>query len=79
MDELEKLLRKAQKKDRERLLLALTAIKQGKLEGLTIKKLVDSPLYRVRVGDFRISFSINEQKKIIEIQSVRRRNEATYK
>lgn len=77
MDELEKLLRQAQKKDRERLLRALAALRQGKLDGLEIKKLTNSLLYRVRTGDFRITFSMNG--KTIEIESVQRRNEATYK
>ena len=77
MDELGKLLRKVQKRDRERLLYVLTALQQGKLDGLEIKKLTNSPLYRIRTGNFRIIFSINGERNTII--SVQRRNESTYR
>lgn len=77
MNELEKLLKKRKKEDRERLLETLAALKRGETKGLKIIKLTGSDMYRVRVGDFRIQFSIN--KKIVTIESVRLRNEATYK
>lgn len=79
MDEIEKLLRKVKKKDRERLLKAMEALRQGQIEGLKIKKLSGSRFYRVRIGDFRIIFSIDDQRKTILIESVRLRNESAYK
>lgn len=79
MDEIEKLLRKAHKKDRERLLAVMVALRKGDVAGLQIKKLAGSALYRVRVGNFRISFVLDKEKKTIEIVRVRLRNEATYK
>ncbi len=64
--------------DRERLLAALEALRRGDLKGLTVQKLADSPLYRVRVGDFRVIFSFQKKNGGIVIESVRRRNERTY-
>ncbi|EKD33258.1 MAG: hypothetical protein ACD_76C00057G0003 [uncultured bacterium] len=79
MDEMEKLLRKAKKKDRERLLAAMTALRNGQIKGFKIKKISGSNFYRIRIGDFRIIFSIDETKKTIIIESVRLRDEGTYK
>ena len=79
MDEIEKLLHKTKKKDRERLLTAMNALRRGEIKGLNIKKLSGSSLYRVRIGDFRIIFSIDARKKTVLIESVRIRNEKTYK
>lgn len=36
-------------------------------------------IYRIRVGDFRIIYLIDEQKKRIEVGGIRRRSERTYK
>ncbi len=77
MDEIEKLLRKMKKADRERLISVMVALIAGATEGLHIKKLSGSNLYRVRVGDFRIVFSIDRATKKILIESVRLRNEGT--
>ncbi|OGL61900.1 hypothetical protein A3C09_02830 [Candidatus Uhrbacteria bacterium RIFCSPHIGHO2_02_FULL_47_44] len=79
MDKIEKLLRKAKKADRERLLAVLEAVREGKLEGLHVKRLTNSAFYRVRVGDFRIIFSIDHANKRILIESVSSRDENTYK
>lgn len=78
MDEIEKLLRKRKRKDRERLLAALQALKRGDHEGLQVKKLAGSRFYRVRVGDFRIIFSIGGKDQGVIVESVRIRNEKTY-
>ena len=79
MDKIEKLLRKAKKADRERLLLVLQTVREGKLEGLHVKRLTNSPFYRIRVGDFRIIFSIDQENKRILIESVSSQDEQTYK
>jgi mRNA interferase RelE/StbE len=42
------------------------------------EKLYDA-LYRVRVGDFRIIYLIDEGNKRIEVGGIRRRTERTYK
>ena len=79
MDELKKLLRKVKRKDRERLLAVLQALRSGDIKGMNVKRLTNSPLYRIRVGDFRITFSIDRQRKTVVIESVRQRNEKTYR
>ncbi len=78
MDEIEKLLRKASKKDRERLLVALGSLQNGEATNLKIKKLTGSDFYRVRIGDYRIIFAFDKSKKSIIIETVRLRNEHTY-
>jgi mRNA interferase RelE/StbE len=42
-------------------------------------KLVGSALWRIRVGNFRIVYSIDDDNAIIRIVKVARRNEDTYK
>jgi mRNA interferase RelE/StbE len=42
------------------------------------EKLYDD-IYRVRVGDFRIIYLIDEEGKRIEVGGIRRRSERTYK
>lgn len=79
MDETEKLLRKRKKEDRDRITEALRAIREGRLGGLHVKKLSGFALYRVRVGDFRIQFSMDPSTKKTIIESVRLRNEGTYR
>ena len=78
MDEIAKLLKKVKQKDRERLLACMEALQNGELNALKIMKLTGSSLYRLRVGDFRIVFSIDKQQRVV-IESVRLRNEKTYK
>jgi mRNA-degrading endonuclease RelE of RelBE toxin-antitoxin system len=42
------------------------------------EKLYDA-IYRVRVGDFRISYLVDKNSKRIEVGGIRRRGERTYK
>ncbi len=42
------------------------------------EKLYDA-IYRVRVGDFRIIYLVDERNKRIEVGGIRRRTETTYK
>ena len=41
------------------------------------EKLYDS-IYRVRVGDVRIIYLVNDERKRIEVGAIRRRSERTY-
>ncbi len=79
MDEIEKLLRKRNQQDRDRILAAMKAIREGEFSGLRIKKLSGLNLYRIRVGDVRIQFCIDRHSKKGVIDSVRLRNEGTYR
>jgi len=42
------------------------------------EKLYDA-IYRVRIGDFRMTYLIDEKNKRIEVGGIRRRSERTYK
>jgi mRNA interferase RelE/StbE len=42
------------------------------------EKLYDA-IYRVRIGDFRIIYLVDEENKRIEVGGIRRRTERTYK
>lgn len=79
MNEIEKLLQRVSREDKERLLATMAALREGDLTGMNIKKLSNASLYRVRVGKFRIQYSIDSETKTITVESVRRRNEGTYK
>lgn len=79
MDEIEKVLHKANKKNRARLLEVMMKLRLGNSEGLNIIKLTNSTYFRVKVGDYRIIFLIDKKEETIEIKSVLRRNEQTYK
>lgn len=76
MDRLEKLFRKISIKDKNRLDSLVEQLLSGG-KGLNIKKLEKSDFYRCRKGRFRIIFHY-EQGDII-IDSIRLRNESTYK
>ncbi len=78
MDHIKKLFRKISKKDRESLrslVLLLQDTKERKK--LNIKKLQNSDFYRVRKGRFRVIFHL--EKKSVVIDSIKLRNENTYK
>ncbi|MBU1033260.1 MAG: type II toxin-antitoxin system RelE/ParE family toxin [Patescibacteria group bacterium] len=77
MDKIIKLLRRINKKDRERLLELINKLLSGKLENLHIKKLKGGKVYRIRSGKFRVIFKLNN--KYIEITDIRYRDENTYK
>jgi mRNA interferase RelE/StbE len=43
------------------------------------KKLTGSPLWRLRAGDFRLVYFIDDKERIVTVVRVRRRSEDTYK
>lgn len=74
-----KLLSKLSKNDLKRISKTVEQITKLQLEGLDLKALKgQSGVYRVRVGNYRIIFSVN-QSKTTSILSIGRRNEKTYK
>ncbi len=44
-----------------------------------VKKLPDSSLWRIRVGQYRIVYAINDEAQLLTIVGVARRKEDTYK
>ncbi len=78
-DKVTKLLAKLSPKDLKRISKTVQQIAKLQLEGLDIKALRgQTGVYRVRVGNYRIIFSINRSKKA-DILTIDRRNEKTYK
>lgn len=77
MDEIEKLLRKINKKDRQKLEKMVEKLVKGDLFGFRVKKLWNEEGYRVRSGRFRIIFQITHNQ--ILITGIKSRKEKTYK
>lgn len=78
-DKIAKLLAKLPPKQLKLLLIALSKIDQGDLTGLDVKSLKGvKNRYRVRVGDYRIIFTIDAQAKC-SVLFIAKRNEKTYK
>lgn len=79
MDKIEKLLRKISKKDRERLFYIVEMLMSGDNKGLNIAKIRNSDFYRLRSGRFRIIFHYEHGTRAIIVDSIKLRNEETYK
>ncbi len=78
-DKITKLLSKLSKSDLKRINKVIEQIAKLQLDGLDIKALKgQSGVYRIRVGNYRIIFSINQAKET-NILSIGRRSEKTYK
>lgn len=67
----EKFIRKQEKKEQERLLNAISKLP----EGTDIKKLKGSELFRVRVGNYRVLYTIDEGIKVITIENIDNRGD----
>ncbi len=44
-----------------------------------VKKLAGTSLWRIRVRDFRIVYSVNDGERVVKILRIARRSEDTYK
>ncbi len=78
MRDIEKLLRKISKKERQALLVIVDILLGGNHKGLAIKKLKGSDFYRLRKGVFRIIFHYTEHGDVVT-DSIRLRKEDMYK
>lgn len=67
----EKFIRKQGKKEQERLLKAVYKLPAG----TDIKKLKGVEMFRLRVGDYRILYTVNEEKKVIMIENIDNRGD----
>ena len=43
-----------------------------------VKKLIGQEAYRIRIGDYRVLYTIDDKAKEVRIEAVRRRDERTY-
>jgi mRNA-degrading endonuclease RelE of RelBE toxin-antitoxin system len=62
------------KPDKRRLLVVMEKVLKGELKGIKLK---DKNQYRIRVGKYRIKYSIKTGQKVVN--EIRRRNEKTCK
>lgn len=76
----QKSLKKFPKTDLKQIKKAILKLEKNPRRFGTIK-LEYAPVasYRFRTGDYRILFDINDEKKIVAILNIRRRNEKTYR
>lgn len=42
------------------------------------KKLIDREIYRIRIGDYRVLYPVDDKAKEVRIEAVRRRDERIY-
>jgi len=68
---LEKAPREIQKRIDDTLLLLIN----GKFQALNVKKLADSKLFRKRIGDYRIIFEIDNERKALVVYRIGHRKD----
>ena len=44
----------------------------------SMKKLTGQEVYRIRLGDYRVLYTVDDRAKEVRIEAVRRRDERTY-
>jgi mRNA-degrading endonuclease RelE of RelBE toxin-antitoxin system len=77
MNKIEKLLKKINKKERQKLLDIIKKLIKKDTKDLNIGKIKNTDFYRLRLNRFRIIFHFD--KKEIFIDSIKLRDEKTYK
>jgi len=73
----QKQLDKLAEKDYEIVAQAISALEQEPRPP-RVKKLAESGLWRIRIGNYRIIYSINDQEHLVIVVRVARRTEDTY-
>ncbi len=63
--------------DYERLAEAIGTLKENP-RPRRVKKLADSALWRIRVGQYRIVYAVDDEARLVTIVRVARRKEDTY-
>ncbi|MBU2214129.1 hypothetical protein KKC44_00580 [Patescibacteria group bacterium] len=80
MDKIAKILKALSPKEREAMLLLMQQLKQGYKKIPGVKPLKGKNGYfRIRMGQYRIIFTVHTKSKQTEIRRITRRNEQTYK
>jgi len=69
-------LKKIQREDQEKILNQIDLLATSPDEKSNVKKLTDSPHYRLRVGNYRIIFDREDILKIIDIIDILHRKNA---
>jgi len=72
-----KVLKGLPRAERERLFAAISALERDPRPSGCVKlRLRDLGEYRLRVGDFRIMYDLDDRERTVEILAVKRRGEA---
>jgi mRNA-degrading endonuclease RelE of RelBE toxin-antitoxin system len=80
MDEMQKTLRKMNKREREAALLLVIQLQNDYTKVPDLQKIQGKKgMYRARIGNYRIIISIDPKTKEVMIMGIRKRNESTYK
>jgi len=80
MDKIAKILKALSPKEREAMLLLMQQLKQDYKKIPGVKALKEKKgLFRIRLGQYRIIFKVDNKSKKAEIRRITRRNEHTYK
>lgn len=70
--------RKIPKSDLRRILEQLEAFKESPRPPSS-KKLTDQGGYRARVGEYRVLYYVDDEKKVVTVYRIKRRGEGTYR
>ncbi len=74
-----KALRRLDKQDRERIIAAIDALAEDPLPlGCKPVKLAPRGTYRIRVGSYRVLYTVLSDDQIIAVSRIARRQERTY-
>lgn len=65
----ERKLRKLSRKIHDRIIKQILLLKENP-RPIGIKKLTDQEGYRIRIGDFRVLYTINDKESIVEVFKV---------
>lgn len=79
MNKIEKLFRRISAEDKLKILEVINKLITNNLDGLDIKKLTGTNSFRLRKGNYRIIFHRGAETKNVIIDSIKIRNEGTYK
>jgi len=65
-------------RDYDRVAQAISALEENP-RPQRVKKLADSSLWRIRMGQYRVVYAVDDEARLITIVRVARRKEDTYK
>lgn len=68
-------LRKIDPQARKRILLAIENLADNPLGKSNVKRLVNSPYFRLRVGDYRVIFDLQRAKLVILVVHIKTRGD----
>ena len=74
-----KSLKKNQREDQMKIIKGIEDLSVSPLLKSNVKKLKASSHYRLRIGDYRVLYNVDDKQKIVWILDIRIRAEKTYR